>query len=191
MSSVKTTKPKSTPTKTSSKKQTKEQETVTQVADNVDVAVENDVENANVNTKGGKNDASKRSFTVLQVIRDNKEEDFKGGKYNSRTPAGAARKAANTACKSLYGKEPLCTIDIHIKEITKHQPNVKNHQSKNYGYRAVRTKDTKDVPFAGTSGKVSIPFEFSMSLRSLKKDKSGTTETIDETETETETITTA
>jgi|SRR6478609_1922860 len=120
--------------------------------------------------KGGKN-AAKRTFTVLSVSREGKEEEFKGGRYQSKTPAGAARKAATQACKILYGKEPQVAIDIHIKEVTKNHPS-----SKDYGYHAIRTKDTKDVPFAATAGKISIPFEFSMTLKSLKKEKTPSVE---------------
>lgn len=111
-----------------------------------------------------KNTAAKRNFTVVSVVREGKEEDFKGGKYQAKTPAGAARKAANQACKSLYEKEN-CTVEITIKETTK------NHPSKEYSYQATRTHGTKDVNFKESG--VKIPFEFSMLLKSLKKAKNG------------------
>lgn len=169
---------KATKTKApSSKKQSKnETSNNTDTPVDVDVPATESTEEQNVKGGNGKN-VAKRTFTVLQVSRDGKEEEFKGGRYQSKTPAGAARKAATQACKMLYGKEEHCSIDIHIKEVTK------NHPTKEYGYRAIRTKDTKDVPFAASTGKVSIPFEFSMNLRSLKKDKADNVEN--------ETVTTA
>jgi hypothetical protein len=129
---------------------------------------------------------SKRSFTVLRVTREGNTEEFEGGNFQSVTPAGAARKAANKACKTLYGKEEHCSIEIVIKEVTK------NHPSKEYTYRATRTKDTKDVPFKGNTGDVQkIPFNFSMNLKALKKDVKGNVVAEKEVDPETETITDA
>ena len=115
--------------------------------------------------KGG--NASKRSFSVLKVTRDGNEEDFKGGKFLSMTPAGGARKAASQACKTLYSNEDNCTIDITMKEVTR------NHPSKEYSYRATRTLNNKDVGFKGNAGEVKIFFRYSIALKSLKKDAKG------------------
>ena len=107
----------------------------------------------------------KRVFTVLSVKEtDGTESEFKGGKYFSKTPAGAARKSANQACKILYNDQD-CVVEVLIKEITK------NGSSKEYSYRAERKLAEKTVPFKGNSGKIEIPFKYSMVLKSLKTEK--------------------
>ena len=116
---------------------------------------------------GGKKKV-KRTFTVLSVKRDGKEEDYSGKKIASYTPGGAARKSATQACKTLYGSEPHCVVDISIRETTK------NATPKEYSYRATRTLNTKDVDFKNNTGeKIKIPFKYSMTLKSLKKDAAG------------------
>jgi hypothetical protein len=111
-------------------------------------------------------DSLKRNFTVVRVTSNGEVQDFVGGKFQSKTPAGAARKAANQACKTLFGDADHCSIDIFIKETTK------NHASKEYPYRAVRALADKKVPFAGNTGKeVKIDFKYSMNLKSLKKEQ--------------------
>jgi len=135
-----------------------------------DLPAQNDTANGPTNpTK-----TTKRTFTVLSVTRNDNEQEFKGGKFQSNTPAGAARKAANQACKSLYQKEDdNITIDIVIKEITKNKAG-RSNQNKEYAYRATRSLNTKDVGFKGNAGtSVKIPFNFSMDLKSLKKDVAG------------------
>lgn len=113
----------------------------------------------------------KRLFTVLRVYnQEGKEESITGGKFHSNTPAGAARKAANQACKQLYANQDDCSIDIYIKE------NVKSTKEtgKEYGYHATRSLDNKEVPFkTNTEDKksVSIPFKYKMILKSIKQEK--------------------
>lgn len=129
------------------------------------------------------NNAEKRTFSIVKITRDGETETFAGGKYQSITPAGATRKAANQACKTLYGSEENCVIEITMKDITK------NHSNKEYTYQAIRTKNTKQVPFVGNSGvKVQIPFEYSMKLKSLRQKKGGV---VVEKDVETETTETA
>ena len=126
-----------------------------------------------VETKTAKEDEApgkekKRVFTVLYVRcqGSGEESEFKGGKYSSKTPAGAARKSANQACKILYN-ETDCEIEISIKETTK------NGSSKEYTYKASRSLSKKQVEFKGSDGKVPIPFKYSMTLKSLKKSPTG------------------
>lgn len=111
----------------------------------------------------------KRSFTVLSVIKDGREGEFKGGKFQSKTPAGAARKAANLACKALNPSDPdeVITVEINIREVTK------NGSGKDYSYRATRKPGSKDVDFAGNEGGVKIVFKHEMALKSLKKSATG------------------
>jgi hypothetical protein len=104
----------------------------------------------------------KRVFTVLSVKdTDGQDSEFKGGKFFSKTPAGAARKSANQACKILYNDQD-CVVEVLIKEVTK------NGSSKEYSYRAERKLAEKSVAFKGNSGAIQIPFKYSMILKSLK-----------------------
>lgn len=104
----------------------------------------------------------KRVFTVLSVKdSDGNDSEFKGGKYFSKTPAGAARKSANQACKILYNDQD-CVVEVLIKEVSK------NGSSKEYSYRAERKLAEKSVAFKGNSGAIQIPFKYSMVLKSLK-----------------------
>jgi len=108
-------------------------------------------------------DGKKRTFTVVKVVRDGKETEFKGGRYSSNSPSSAARKSANLACKE-YG-DGRQEIDIYMQETTK------NSAKKSYAYHAVRTKvDEKDVSFqTGGGDKVSVPFKFQMSVKALRE----------------------
>ncbi|RKO94842.1 hypothetical protein BDK51DRAFT_34349 [Blyttiomyces helicus] len=116
----------------------------------------------------------KRNFTVISITRDDVDQDFKDGKFSSKTPAGAARKAAYKACKTLYKDDDDCEIKVVIKEVTKGTTS-----SKLYSYKASRTLATKDVDFKGATSGVKIPFKFAMNLKSLKKDATGNvTETL-------------
>jgi len=110
----------------------------------------------------------KRTFTLVSLtLQDGSNAEIKdGGKYFSKTPAGAARKSANQHCKSLYGDEN-CQVDVCIKELTK------NSLQKEYSYRAIRTLNEKDVNFKGKDGVVNIPFKYSMTLKALKKNEAG------------------
>ncbi len=112
----------------------------------------------------------KRSFTVVSVLHEGRETDIKGGKWQSKTPAGAARKAANQACKSLSesADEP-CKVEITIREVTR------NGAEKEYSYEATRDVNEKKVDFAGNEGGVNIGFKYSMKLKSLKKNAAGQT----------------
>jgi hypothetical protein len=112
----------------------------------------------------------KRSFTVVSVLHEGRETDIKGGKWQSKTPAGAARKAANQACKSLSesADEP-CRVEITIREVTR------NGAEKEYPYEATRDLNEKKVDFAGNEGGVNIGFKYSMKLKSLKKNAAGQT----------------
>lgn len=112
----------------------------------------------------------KRSFAVVSVTHAGKESEFKGGKFHSKTPAGAARKAAGQACKAINeGSDEPCTVEIVIREVTK------NGTAKEYSYEATRQLGEKKVDFAGNEGGVNINFKYSMTLKSLKKNAAGVT----------------
>ena len=112
---------------------------------------------------------AKRAFSVVRVLQADKEvPDIPSGCWKAKTPAGAARKAANEACKTLSaGSDKPCTVAIDIKEVTK------NSSAKEYSYLATRSLSEKDVKFAGGSGEVRIPFKYSMTLQSLRKNGAG------------------
>ncbi len=100
---------------------------------------------------------------------------MKTGKWVSKTPAGAARKAANQACRAISnGSEDPCTITITIREITRNKP------EKEYMYDATRKLSEKNVAFAGANGGVNIDFKFTMLLKSLKKSPTGETVSLEE-----------
>ncbi|KAI8823795.1 hypothetical protein BJ741DRAFT_634299 [Chytriomyces cf. hyalinus JEL632] len=106
----------------------------------------------------------KRNFVVVYVAVDGEKKETKGGKYSSGTPAGAARKAANHACKVLFKDSPLCTIEISIREVSK------AGVSKEYSYMATRKTADKAVEFSNATQKIKIPFKYTMELKSLKQD---------------------
>lgn len=123
---------------------------------------------------------AKRTFTVVEITRNDKEiAEEKGGKFQSKTPAGAARKAANQVCKKLWGEEDDITVDICIEEVKKQRGGKKNEDKKEkkkepYKYRAHRTLNTKDVDFKNSKGDaIAIGFKYAMNLKSLKKTAAG------------------
>jgi len=113
--------------------------------------------------EGGKNE-TKRAFTITHVQRDGGKDasSVSGGRFMSKTPAGAARKAANQACRT-FGEDE-CTIQIHIRETSK------NSSKKEYKYFATRSLvGEKGVDFKTKVGeKVKVPFKYSMQLKSMK-----------------------
>lgn len=121
-------------------------------------------------TAEGKKKKPRRSFTVQTLTKENQpieltDKDVR--RYFSKTPAGAARKAAGYVCKKKYPEENDCTIGISMKESTK------GSSQKEYPYIATRKLSEKDVPFKGGNGNVTIPFKWSMTLKSLRKDAAG------------------
>ena len=63
----------------------------------------------------------KRSFTLAEVRRSasgaKKGKSNLGGRFESRTPAGAARKAASKVCRESKIKGQ-CSLVIHVRETT-------------------------------------------------------------------------
>jgi len=75
-----------------------------------------------------------RSFTVIDVGKHGAcKTKFHGGKYISKTPVSAAKKAFNELCrvKKIRG---VCTLEITVKETTK------NSKEKEYTYKLHRKK---------------------------------------------------
>jgi hypothetical protein len=131
-----------------------------------------EVEEVNVEEVGGDKEktAVKRVFTVVSITSQDNPLEYEGGKTLSKTPAGAARKAANKACKVLFNEAETCVINIVIRETTK------NSSSKEYSYVATRTKSNDEpVKFNGTAGTVPIMFKYSLDLKSLKREVASAT----------------
>jgi hypothetical protein len=115
--------------------------------------------------KEGKDGKKERTFTVIQVLKDGVEAEFKGGRFASPSPSSAARKGARHACKA-YGEDKV-EIDIKMQETTK------DSGQKEYNYHAVREpRDKKDVSFKTATGvPVQVPFKYQMNLHAIKPPK--------------------
>ncbi len=85
--------------------------------------------------------SSYRSFTVVEVSTTTghiKGKENVEGRYISRTPAGAARKAASRVCRESKIKGQ-CTLRITIRETTR------GSSGKSFSYLAKRVKDPVTV----------------------------------------------
>lgn len=118
-------------------------------------------------TKSGKKE---RSFTIVKVLRDGEEQDgFTKGRFVSKNPAGAARKAASKIFRTLFGKDDdNCQIRIVIKETTK------SSSRDEYPYTATRTLLGDDKrrsvtfkgPNAGEPKANNVGFKYDIKLKS-------------------------
>lgn len=82
-----------------------------------------------------------RSFTIDHIITHTghvKGKENMGGRYVSRTPLGAVKKAASRICRNSKIKG-RCTIDITIRETTQ------GKDGKTFTYVVKRVKDPKTV----------------------------------------------
>ncbi len=111
-------------------------------------------------TLDAKKDKPKRLFSVISIKRDGKEESFKGGKFLNSSPGGAARKAANQACSTLYKEDDYCTVVVTLEDITK---DAKNKGP--YVYEATRLPGQKKQNFKG----VEVEFKYEMRVKSLRE----------------------
>ena len=110
-----------------------------------------------------------RSFTVVELLKPaqkTKKGSMKktsltagvGGRFISKDPAGAARKAFSQACreKKIRGQ---CTLVVHIKETTA------GSSKKDYMYKAKRIK--RKEPLVLTRGGVEIPINYDVEIKSM------------------------
>lgn len=131
------------------------------VTDDTQTQIETQVNSTQPNaTQDAKKDKPKRLFSVISIKRDGKEENFKGGKFLNSSPGGAARKAANQACSSLYKEDDYCTIIVTLEDITK---DAKNKGP--YVYEATRLPGQKKQNFKG----VEVEFKYEMKVKSLRE----------------------
>ena len=95
-------------------------------------------------------DKTDRSFTITGKS---------GGRYISKTPAGAAKKAFTQKCKK-SNKKGVCSFDITLKETTQGSKN------KTYKYKIKRTK--LKTPLKVKLGKNDVIIKFKVSSKSMK-----------------------
>tara|TARA_Y100000389_G_scaffold199227_1_gene237209 strand:+ start:397 stop:738 length:342 start_codon:yes stop_codon:yes gene_type:complete len=108
----------------------------------------------------------KRSFTVVELRKSGqkgkkgtaKKTASHGGRYVSKSPDGAARKAFTAACRSkaIRGQ---CTLDVVLKETTRGQ------NGKTYKYKLKRVK--LDKPRIIKKGDVEIKIEYEVKVSSM------------------------
>ncbi len=100
-----------------------------------------------------------RTFTVVAVRSSSKVKGKanEGGRFVSRTPAGAARKAGSRICRESKIKGQ-CSLAITLRETTRGS----NH--KEYTYSVKRVKDPVTVERDGQE----ITFNYKTQVKSMK-----------------------
>jgi hypothetical protein len=101
-----------------------------------------------------------RSFTIEHINTHSghvKGKENLSGRYVSRTPLGAVKKAATKVCRSSKIKGQ-CTLDITIKETTS------GSKGKSYSYTVKRVKDPKTVVRDG----VEITYKYNTIVKAKK-----------------------
>jgi hypothetical protein len=98
-----------------------------------------------------------RSFTIEAIYNSNGNKiRYDGGRYISKTPSGAARKAFSQASRHMrkFGK---LSLDIHIRETTQ------NSHHKTYIYKVRRVRQDIEVERDG----VIIQYKYKTKIRAL------------------------
>ncbi|KAJ3356132.1 hypothetical protein GGF32_001678 [Allomyces javanicus] len=104
--------------------------------------------------------SGERSFTVTEVICSGQDtSECTKGRFISKDPAGAARKAASKIFKKLFNDGESMPFEIHVRETTK--------GSKNSEFKYTAT------PFKTKDGSTTnaIPFKYEVKVRSLAAKK--------------------
>ena len=94
-----------------------------------------------------------RSFTVITINKSGKKTRSNGGRYISKSPSSAARKAFS----QYYRNHKTMSLEIHIKETTQ------NSSGKIFKYRVSKIKDPKDI----IRGKETIHYEYTTKVKAL------------------------
>jgi len=108
----------------------------------------------------------KRTFTIVKVLKSGgvtKSEENIGGKFVSRTPVGAAKKAARRVCKAskIHGR---CSLVVSVKETTR------GSAGKTYTYKVKRElKPLKERTIVREGKK--IPFKYNITAKAIKTKK--------------------
>lgn len=97
-----------------------------------------------------------RSFTVVAIKKLGRSVKTDGGRYISKTPSSAARKAFSQYYRQ-HKKSGQFSLEIHIKETTQ------NSSGKTFKYRVSKIKDPKDI----SRGKEIIHYEYTTKVKAL------------------------
>lgn len=97
-----------------------------------------------------------RSFTIVNAISSSGGANI-GGRFISKTPAGAASKAASRICRETAIRG-ICSLEIHVQETTR------GSAGKVYMYRVSRRLNPKEVE---RDGKI-IEYRYEMVVKSVK-----------------------
>lgn len=103
--------------------------------------------------------SSHRSFTIVKASTASghiKGKENLEGRYISRTPAGAARKAASQICRHSKIKGQ-CSLKITVRETTR------GSKGKEYSYSVKRVKDPVTIERDG----VEITFKYRTEVKAL------------------------
>lgn len=97
-----------------------------------------------------------RSFTVTLIKKSGKKVKSNGGRYISKSPSSAARKAFSQYYRQHKASGQL-SLEIHIKETTQ------NSSDKVFKYKVSKVKDPKDI----SRGKQIIHYEYTTKVKAL------------------------
>ncbi|KAJ3371238.1 hypothetical protein GGF31_003415 [Allomyces arbusculus] len=154
-------------TKTATRKASKKNVAATPVADApvADTSSAQAADEVHVPRPG----SGERSFTVMQVLCTGQDTtECVKGRFISKNPAGACRKAANKIFKKLFQDGESAPLEIHIRETTKGSKNGE------FKYSATRSLiDKREVSFKTQDGQTTaaIPFKYDIRVTSLNGKK--------------------
>lgn len=97
-----------------------------------------------------------RSFTVITIKKSGRSVKTDGGRYISKSPSSAAKKAFSQYYRQHKTSGKL-SLEIHIKETTQ------NSSGKTFKYRISKVKDPKDI----SRGKEIIHYEYTTKVKAL------------------------
>jgi hypothetical protein len=97
-----------------------------------------------------------RSFTVTSIKKSGRSIKTDGGRYISKAPSSAAKKAFSQYYRQHKTKGAF-SLEIHIKETTQ------NSSGKVFKYRVSKVKDPKDI----SRGKQIIHYEYTTKVKAL------------------------
>lgn len=100
-------------------------------------------------------DSSDRSFTVIAMVKSGKKLGVSGGRYISKNPYSAAKKAFS----QYYREHPVSgrfSLEVHLKETTQ------NSSHKIFKYRITKVNEPKVVIRDGQT----IQYKYTVKIRS-------------------------
>lgn len=98
-----------------------------------------------------------RSFTIESIHRANGSRvNYKDGRFISKTPAGAARKAFSKAYRATGAKGAMA-LKVHVRETTR------GSAGKTFGYTVSRVAQKREVMRDG----VPVTYKFTTKVKAL------------------------